>query len=73
MINVFIVDDLDLTHRLIETYLETEAEIKIVGFAKNGHEAIETNFPSTARYRINGRKNARNGWLECYENYYAKI
>lgn len=41
MINVLVVDDQNLTHRLIETYLKSESEIKIVGFAKNGQEAIE--------------------------------
>ena len=41
MINVLVVDDQNLTHRLIETYLESEAEINIVGFADNGQEAIE--------------------------------
>lgn len=41
MINVFIVDDQSLTHRLIETYLKSESDIKIIGFAHNGQEAIE--------------------------------
>jgi len=41
MINVLVVDDQNLTHKLIETYLEPELEIKIVGFANNGREAIE--------------------------------
>lgn len=41
MINVLVVDDQNLTHRLIETYLQTEDEIKIVGFATNGQDAIE--------------------------------
>ena len=41
MINVLIVDDQILTHKLIETYLKAEPEIKIVGFANNGHEAID--------------------------------
>lgn len=41
MINVLIVDDQNLTHKLIETYLKPEAEINIVGFASNGREAIE--------------------------------
>ncbi|MEN9519688.1 MAG: hypothetical protein RLZZ381_2276 [Cyanobacteriota bacterium] len=41
MINVLTVDDQNLTHRLIETYLEPDSEIKIVGFAHNGQEAIE--------------------------------
>ncbi|MFM2314128.1 MAG: hypothetical protein RLZZ04_3404 [Cyanobacteriota bacterium] len=40
MINVLVVDDQNLTHRLIETYLEPEPEIKIVGFANDGQEAI---------------------------------
>lgn len=41
MINVLIVDDQNLTHRLIETYLEPDSEINIVGFAHDGQEAIE--------------------------------
>lgn len=41
MINVLIVDDQNITHRLIETYLEPEPEIEIIGFANNGQEAIE--------------------------------
>lgn len=40
MINVLVVDDQNLTHRLIETYLEPETEIQIVGFANDGQEAI---------------------------------
>lgn len=41
MINVLVVDDQNLTHKLIETYLEPEPEIKIVGFANDGQEAID--------------------------------
>lgn len=41
MINVLVVDDQNLTHRLIETYLESEHNIKIVGFANDGQEAVE--------------------------------
>lgn len=41
MIKVLVVDDQNLTHRLIETYLKSDTEIKIVGFANNGQEAIE--------------------------------
>jgi DNA-binding NarL/FixJ family response regulator len=41
MINVLVVDDQNLTHRLIETYLEPDPEIKIVGFANDGQEAID--------------------------------
>ncbi|MGL5832033.1 MAG: response regulator [Waterburya sp.] len=40
MINVLVVDDQNLTHKLIETYLEPETEIQIVGFANDGQEAI---------------------------------
>lgn len=40
MINVLVVDDQNLTHKLIETYLEPEPEINIVGFANDGQEAI---------------------------------
>ena len=41
MINVLVVDDQNLTHRLIENYLQEENEIKIVGFAHDGQDAIE--------------------------------
>ncbi|GAB4529015.1 MAG: hypothetical protein Tsb0014_10680 [Pleurocapsa sp.] len=41
MINVLVVDDQKLTHQLIKTYLEPEADINIVGFASNGQAAIE--------------------------------
>ena len=41
MINVLVVDDQNLTHRLIETYLKSEPKIRIVGFANNGQEALE--------------------------------
>ena len=41
MIRVLVVDDQNLTHRLIETYLKPEQEIEIVGFASNGQDAIE--------------------------------
>lgn len=41
MINVLVVDDQNLTHRLIETYLQKDEEIKIIGFATNGQDAIE--------------------------------
>lgn len=41
MIKVLVVDDQNLTHRLIETYLNPEQDINIVGFATNGQEAIE--------------------------------
>ena len=41
MINVLVVDDQNLTHRLVEIYLKSESGIKIVGFASNGEEAIK--------------------------------
>lgn len=41
MIKVLIVDDQNLTHKLIETYLKSESDIEIIGFAHNGQEAIE--------------------------------
>lgn len=41
MIKVLVVDDQNLSRKLIETYLKTENNIKVVGFAKNGAEAIE--------------------------------
>ena len=41
MIKVLIVDDQNLTHKLIETYLKSESDIDIVGFAHDGQEAIE--------------------------------
>jgi DNA-binding NarL/FixJ family response regulator len=41
MINVLVVDDQNLTHRLIETYLDLASDIQIIGFASDGQEAIE--------------------------------
>ncbi|MEL6441571.1 MAG: response regulator [Cyanobacteria bacterium J06621_8] len=41
MIKVLVVDDQNLTHKLIETYLKSETDIQIIGFASNGQEAIE--------------------------------
>lgn len=41
MINILVVDDQSLTHKLIETYLKAEPEINIIGFANNGQEAID--------------------------------
>ena len=41
MINVLVVDDQSVTHKLIETYLKSEQEINIIGFANNGQEAID--------------------------------
>ncbi len=41
MIKVLVVDDQNLTHRIIENYLQSETEIKIIGFADNAQEAIE--------------------------------
>ncbi|MEM8718434.1 MAG: response regulator transcription factor [Cyanobacteria bacterium P01_G01_bin.39] len=40
MIKVLIVDDQNLTHKLIETHLKSETNIKIVGFAEDGQEAL---------------------------------
>ena len=41
MINVLVVDDQIIIHKLIETYLKSEQEINIIGFANNGQEAID--------------------------------
>ena len=41
MINVLVVDDQDLTHKLLETYIKPEPDINIVGFANDGQTAIE--------------------------------
>lgn len=41
MINVLVVDDQNLTQKLIETYLKPEKDIEIVGFASNGQDALE--------------------------------
>lgn len=40
MIRILIVDDQKTIHKTIESYLETEPELEIVGFAFNGQEAI---------------------------------
>ena len=41
MINVLVVDDQKLTHKLIETYLESESDLNIVGFAGDGQAALD--------------------------------
>ena len=41
MINVLVVDDQNLTHKLIKSYLQPEKEIEIIGFANNGTDAIK--------------------------------
>ena len=40
MINILVVDDQNLTQKLIETYLEKESDLNIVGFANNGETAV---------------------------------
>ena len=40
MINVLVVDDQNLSHRIIESNLKSDSEIEIVGFAENGEEAV---------------------------------
>lgn len=41
MINVLVVDDQTLTHKLIEGYLEPEPDLNIVGFAGDGKTAVD--------------------------------
>ncbi len=41
MIDVLVVDDQNTIHRIIESYLERESDLNIVGFALNGQEAID--------------------------------
>ena len=41
MIDVLIVDDQNTVRNILESYLETESNIKVVGFAVNGQEAID--------------------------------
>ena len=41
MIDVLVVDDQNTIHRIIESYLEKESDLNIVGFALNGQEAID--------------------------------
>ncbi|WP_052055506.1 response regulator [Myxosarcina sp. GI1] len=41
MINILIVDDRTFVHKTLKTYLESEPDLNIVGFANNGKEAIE--------------------------------
>lgn len=41
MIDVLIVDDQKTVHNILESYLQTESDFKIVGFAVNGQEAID--------------------------------
>lgn len=44
MIDVLIVDDQKTIHTILESYLETETDLNIVGFATSGQEAIEQVF-----------------------------
>ena len=41
MINVLVVDDQKLTHRLIESYLASESDLNIIGFAEDGKTAVD--------------------------------
>jgi DNA-binding NarL/FixJ family response regulator len=41
MIRILIVDDQKTVHQTLESYLKTEPDIEIVGFAFNGQEAIQ--------------------------------
>lgn len=41
MINVLIADDQNFVRKTIESYLETESDLEVVGFAENGKMAVE--------------------------------
>jgi len=41
MIRILIVDDQKTIHKTLESYLKTDPELEIVGFAFNGQEAIQ--------------------------------
>ncbi len=41
MIDVLIVDDQQTVHKILESYIQTDSDLRIVGFAMNGQEAIE--------------------------------
>ncbi len=41
MIDILIVDDQKTIHTILESYLKTESDLNVVGFALNGEEAIE--------------------------------
>ena len=41
MINILIVDDQKTIRNILESYLQRESDLKIVGFAVNGKEAID--------------------------------
>jgi DNA-binding NarL/FixJ family response regulator len=41
MISVLVVDDQQTIHQTLKTYIEVESDLKIVGFASNGQEALE--------------------------------
>ena len=41
MIDILIVDDQQTIHTILASYLKTESDLKIVGFAVNGKEAID--------------------------------
>ncbi|MDJ0533487.1 MAG: response regulator transcription factor [Xenococcaceae cyanobacterium MO_207.B15] len=40
MINVLIVDDQKTVHNILKSYLQRESDLKIVGFAVNGQDAV---------------------------------
>ena len=41
MISILIADDQKFVRKTIESYLELESDLKIVGFAENGQEAVD--------------------------------
>lgn len=41
MISILIADDQKFVRKTIESYLELESDLKVVGFAENGAEAVE--------------------------------
>ena len=41
MISILIADDQKFVRKTIESYLELESDLKVVGFAENGKEAVE--------------------------------
>jgi DNA-binding NarL/FixJ family response regulator len=41
MVDILVVDDREFVHKIIESYLEKEPDLNIVGFAHNGKIAIE--------------------------------
>jgi AmiR/NasT family two-component response regulator len=62
MINVLVVDDSSLMRRMISEMLDSASDIRVVGTAKDGLEAVE----KTEKLRPDVVTNAEDGWINCF-------